>query len=83
MVSVNDARRRMVAQYVFWGFLAVALFYLLAEHRAHLFGVLPFLILLACPVMHLFMHHGHGDHGSSGSKPDGSPPSSDHAHHPS
>jgi hypothetical protein len=23
---------------------------------------LPYLILLACPLMHLFMHHGHG-HG--------------------
>jgi DUF2933 family protein len=83
MAPVNDVRRRMVTQYVFCGFLAVALFYLLAEHRAHLFGVLPFLILLACPVMHLFMHHGHGDHGSPGSKPDANPPSSDHAHHPS
>jgi hypothetical protein len=27
------------------------------------------------------MHHGHGDHGSSGSKPDANPPPSDHAHH--
>jgi hypothetical protein len=26
-------------------------------------GVLPFLLLLACPLMHLFMHHGHGGHG--------------------
>jgi hypothetical protein len=25
---------------------------------------LPFLLLLACPLMHLFMHHGHGDHSS-------------------
>ena len=23
---------------------------------------LPWLILLLCPVMHLFMHHGHGQH---------------------
>lgn len=46
--------------------LAVAAFYLLAEHRAHLFGVLPYLFLLACPLMHLFMHHGHGGHGTSG-----------------
>jgi len=36
------------------------LFYLLTEHQAHLFGALPFLLLLACPLMHLFMHHGHG-----------------------
>lgn len=52
-----------------WGFrifaaFAVAGALLLAlEHRAHVLGVLPWLILLACPLMHLFMHHGHG-HGS-------------------
>ena len=44
-------------------FAAIAAFYLLTEHRAHLLGVLPFLLLLACPLMHLFMHGGHG-HGA-------------------
>ena len=35
--------------------------YLLAgEHRVHVLAALPFLILLACPLMHLFMHGGHG-----------------------
>jgi hypothetical protein len=24
------------------------------------------LLLLACPLMHIFMHHGHGGHGSHG-----------------
>ena len=43
---------------------AVALYFLLTEHRAHLFVALPFLLLLACPLMHMFMHHGHGRHGS-------------------
>jgi len=43
-------------------FLAIAAFYLFAEHRAHLLGALPFLLLFACPLMHLFMHHGHGAH---------------------
>ncbi len=40
-------------------------FYLVTEHQAHLFGALPYLILLACPLMHVFMHkgHGHGHHG--------------------
>jgi len=42
---------------------AVAAFFLLAEHRAHIFGALPFLLILACPLMHLFMHRGHGAHG--------------------
>jgi hypothetical protein len=41
-------------------FLAIAGFYLIAEHRAHVFGYLPFLLLLACPLLHMFMHRGHG-----------------------
>lgn len=54
------------------GFAVIAAFFLLSEHRAHVYGVLPFLLLLACPLMHLF--HGHGGHGrhdhSSGHDPD-------------
>ena len=46
------------------GFLAIAGFFLFTEHRAHLLGVLPFLLLLACPLMHV-MHGGHGGHGGS------------------
>ena len=48
------------------GFLAIAGFYLIAEHRAHVFGYLPFLLLLACPLLHMFMHGGHGGHGGHG-----------------
>ena len=39
--------------------LTVMGFYLVTEHTAHFFGVLPYLLILACPLMHLFMHHGH------------------------
>lgn len=42
------------------GFLAIAAFFLFSEHRAHALGALPFLLLLTCPLMHLFMHRGHG-----------------------
>jgi hypothetical protein len=45
------------------GFLAIAAFFLLSEHRAHVFGVVPYLLLLACPVLHFFMHRRHGRHG--------------------
>jgi hypothetical protein len=48
---------------VLCGFLIVAGFFLLTEHTAHVFGALPYLLLAACPLMHLFMHHGHGGHG--------------------
>jgi DUF2933 family protein len=44
------------------GFLAIGGVYVWMEHRAHLLGALVFLPLLLCPLMHLFMHHGHGDH---------------------
>ena len=54
------------SNWVLLAFLAIAGFYLFTEHRAHLWGYLPFLILLACPFMHMFMHHGHGDDSGSG-----------------
>ena len=41
----------------------VAVYFLMSEHRAHFFAALPFLLLLACPLMHVFMHGGHGSHG--------------------
>jgi hypothetical protein len=46
------------------GFLLIAGFFVLTEHTAHVLGVLPYLLLLACPLLHLF-HGGHGGgHGS-------------------
>lgn len=45
------------------GFALVGAFFLLTEHRAHVFGYLPYLLLLACPLMHLFGHGRHGGHG--------------------
>jgi hypothetical protein len=40
-------------------------FYLLREHWDHVAGNWVYLLLLACPLMHLF--HGHGGHGGHGS----------------
>ncbi|MBJ3895041.1 DUF2933 domain-containing protein, partial [Salmonella enterica subsp. enterica serovar Corvallis] len=39
---------------------AIAAFALLREHWSHVAGYWPYLLLLVCPLMHLF--HGHGDH---------------------
>ena len=36
--------------------------YLVIEHSTHVIAVLPYLVLLACPLMH-FLHRGHGHHG--------------------
>jgi hypothetical protein len=49
-------------------FLVIVGFLLWTEHLAHAVGYLPFLLILACPLMHMFMHGGHGGHGG-------------HAHH--
>lgn len=46
----------------------IVLFYVLREHWGHALGALPYLLLLACPLLHIF--HGHGGHGENhGKKP--------------
>jgi peptidoglycan/LPS O-acetylase OafA/YrhL len=45
------------------GFLIIAGALLFTEHQAQVLGLLIWLPLLACPLMHLFMHGGHGHHG--------------------
>lgn len=52
-------------------FMAIALFFLWSEHKAHLLGALPYVLLLLCPLIHLFMHRGHGGHGGDGSGDEG------------
>ena len=37
--------------------------YLVAAHPQHVLGVLPVLVLLACPLMHLLVHGGRHHHG--------------------
>jgi len=48
-----------------WCVLWFALALLVIEHFTHVLGVLPYLLILACPLMHFFMHgkHGHGHGG--------------------
>ena len=48
------------SNWVLPGFLTIAGFFLLTGHRAHVLGALPFLLLLACPLLHLWHHGGHG-----------------------
>lgn len=44
------------------GAVAVLGFLIYTGHSAHLLGALPWLLILACPLMHVFMHGGHGSH---------------------
>jgi hypothetical protein len=43
-------------------FLTIAAFFMVTEHTAHFFDILPYALLLLCPLLHLFMHGGHADH---------------------
>ena len=47
-----------------WCLFGIGAALLIIGHWAHVLGVLPYLMLLACPLMHFFMHgkHGHGHH---------------------
>ncbi|HSE05673.1 MAG TPA: DUF2933 domain-containing protein [Methylomirabilota bacterium] len=59
--------RTVSGWWVLLAFFGIAAVFVLAEHRAHLWGVVPWLLLLACPLLHFFMHGGHGGHGPGGS----------------
>lgn len=43
----------------FLAFVAAGGYFLWTEHQAHLMAALPYLILLLCPLMHIFMRHDH------------------------
>jgi hypothetical protein len=53
------------------GFLVIAGALLFTEHQAHVLGLLVWLPLLVCPLMHVFMHSGHSHHGSHQQETDG------------
>lgn len=50
--------------WAFFAFLAIAAYSLFAENRAHMVEYLPFVLVLACLLMHLF--HRHGDRHTKG-----------------
>ena len=47
--------------------VSAGLFWLLREHWGHALGLAPYLLFLACPILHFFMHRGHG-HGHGGNR---------------
>ena len=71
-----------INQWLLWFGLAAAVGWLFFRHNEHLLQLLPFLILLACPLMHLFRHGGHGGHGGPREDTDSAPeaPSRDAGH---
>ena len=59
------------AKWAFAVFAIIGGYFLFAEHRAHVLPYVPWLILLACPLMHFFMHGGHDGHGGHHGSDDG------------
>lgn len=66
--SDSGNRTKSGTNWMLFGFLLLAAYFLFGEYGKHLFEWLSsygiWLLLLACPLMHLFMHGGHGKHGS-------------------
>lgn len=52
------------------GLLSAAVIYALVAHTTHTISLLPYAFFLLCPLMHLFMMGGHGDHSGHGSSND-------------
>jgi len=63
----GNAPSRHPYAWTVWAVAALGGVLLVIDHWAHVLGVLPFLVILACPLMHFFMHRGHG-HGRHGTK---------------
>ena len=60
-----SSKRAWILAIVSAGLIAAYLFY--PEHRAHMFGLLPYAFLFVCPLLHFFHgHHHHGGHRPSG-----------------
>jgi len=68
---MNTGRNFSVSQWlrsrtglIFLAFLGIITFFLVTEHTAHFFGILPYALLLLCPLLHLLMHDKHGEHNA-------------------
>jgi hypothetical protein len=60
--SGTGANWSRINQCLLWIGLAGAVGWLLFRHNEHLLNLLPFLLVLACPLMHVFGHGGHRHH---------------------
>jgi len=69
VISTTSDKWSAISKTVFLAFCLIVATLIIYEHTIHVLGLLPFLFVLACPLMHLFMHHGHG-HGHSEQRPE-------------
>lgn len=70
--------RKLLMGLTIAAFAAGLIYLLVGEHRVHMLGWLPFLLLLLCPLLHMGMHGGHGGHG--GGDADGQGGGQSHQH---
>lgn len=62
--TFSSGSHRLIAV-VAWTLGAVGAYFLATRHFDHVVQAAPYLVLLACPLMHLFGHrHGKHQHGS-------------------
>lgn len=57
--------RRSLSQILLIGAALTGGYVLWGQYRQQMIAYLPYLIVLLCPLMHIFMHRGHGGHGSN------------------
>lgn len=60
MTSKSPAAGRVFRLLTLGAFAAGLAYLLIGEHRVHLLGWAPLLLLLLCPLLHMTMHGGHG-----------------------
>ena len=62
-IESRPAPARWVSRVLLVLFLGIAAFFLWTEHRAHLLGALPWILLVACCVLLLLGLHDFHKHG--------------------
>ena len=65
-MTLHSLAPRTPIGWIIAGLLTAGAGFALAAHWNHSLVYLPYLLILACPLMHLFMRHGHGGHAGHG-----------------
>lgn len=63
MAASNQARLRRGGWLAVATLVVMGAYYLLTHHTAHTLGVLPYLLILVCPLMHVFGYRHRRDDG--------------------
>lgn len=73
---MNNPQKSTIPKGQRWGiglallaFLAIAAFFLITEHRAHLYGILPYVLLAAAAGLFLLMRRSQPDRSNRTARP--------------